>query len=119
MKIKVLAPFLAFMIVSLTACGSNSIADGSKKMKATLIELKTSVAAADTAKVKKGADDLEANWVKFEEAVKAKDAAVYQKIEDPLHAIAAGAIADKLDDTALNKAIVDLNSALDQAQNIK
>jgi hypothetical protein len=121
MKIKVWVPVLAMMIILLTACGSNanSISDGSKKMKDTLVELKKSVDAADSAKAKKGADDLEANWSKFEDNLKSKDAGLYAKIEDPLHLIAAGVKAEKLDAPTLNKSIADLNSLLDQAQNLK
>ncbi len=88
-------------------------------MKETIVELKKSVDAGDASKVKKEYEDLEASWVKFEDDVKKKDAALYGKVEDPLHAIKAGAKAAKVDAASLNKSIADLNSALDQVQNLK
>ena len=120
MKNKAAACMLILMIAVLAACGSSaSISDGSKNMKSTLAELKKNVDAADAAKVKKGAGELEESWEKFEDEVKKKDAALYEKVEGPLHAIEAGAKADKLDAAALNKSITELNAALDQTQALK
>lgn len=119
MKIKLISGIVVVMAIILTACGSVSIADASKKMKTTLAQVNQSVTAGDSAKVKAGADGLEEDWAKFEDDVKKKDAALYEKVEDPLHAIKAGGSAAKLDAAALNKAITDLNAALDQVQNLK
>jgi iron uptake system EfeUOB component EfeO/EfeM len=122
MKFKVIIPLFVALMLLLSACGSNksnAITDGSKTMKDTLIELKKGVDASDLSKVKKGADDLETSWKTFEDDVKKKDATLYGKVEDPLHIIAAGAKVDKVDAGVLNKAVSDLNSVLDQVQNLK
>jgi iron uptake system EfeUOB component EfeO/EfeM len=109
----------AMLVVMLAACGSAAIADGSKKMQNTLTELKKSVDSGDAAKVKQGASALEESWEKFEDGVKDKDKALYEKVEDPLHAIEAGAKADKLDAAALNKSITELGAALDEVAKLK
>jgi iron uptake system EfeUOB component EfeO/EfeM len=120
MKVKAAVfALVAMMVVMLAACGSASIADGSKKMKDTLTELKKNVDSGDAEKVKQGASELEESWEKFEDGVKDKDKALYEKVEDPLHAIEAGAKAAKLDAAALNKSITELGSALDQVEKLK
>jgi hypothetical protein len=110
---KFAVPFMIIAMILFTACGSASSADGVKNMKTTLVEMKKNVDADDAVKAKKGADELEQSWSKFEDDVKKNNAPAYEMVETPLQTIQAGTKAAKLDKAVLNKAITDLNTALD------
>jgi iron uptake system EfeUOB component EfeO/EfeM len=91
----------------------SAAADGAKKMKVVIVDLKKSIEADDAAKVKQNAKDLEDNWVKFEVGVKENTPDVYKKVEEPLGIIKAGAEAAPIDKAILTKAADDLNTVLD------
>jgi iron uptake system EfeUOB component EfeO/EfeM len=112
---KFMVPVMILAMIALVGCGSKTSksTDGVKNMKTVITELKTNIAADDSAKVKQDAADLETNWATFEDGVKADNPEAYAKIEDPLHIIQAGAEVSPLDKAILTKAADDLNTALD------
>jgi iron uptake system EfeUOB component EfeO/EfeM len=81
-------------------------------MKKEVVELRKALKENDAAKTKTAANEVHELWEKFEDEVKAKDATLYNQIEAPLGAITAGAKAEKLDATALKKAVGELDTLL-------
>jgi iron uptake system EfeUOB component EfeO/EfeM len=110
---KFVIPMLILAMFALTGCGKMSAADGAKKMKDVIVDLKKNIEADDAAKVKQNAKDLEDNWAKFEDGVKETNPDAYKQVEDPLGLIETGAGKAPLDKAILIKAADDLNTALD------
>jgi len=99
--------------------GKLSIAEGSKKMKHALEEMKEYLEEKKDEKVIAEADEMHEVWELFEDAVKEKSAELYEKAESPIGVIKAGIKVKPLDEKTLNLAIVELNKVLDEIGNLK
>ncbi|HEY3368398.1 MAG TPA: hypothetical protein VGK74_25370 [Symbiobacteriaceae bacterium] len=89
-----------------------AIKAGVAKMRQQMAPLKEALNAGDAAKAQKYADDTDGAWDTFEDAVKAKDKDLYEKIEDPLHALTAGAKAATLDKKLMLDQVAKLDALL-------
>lgn len=93
-----------------------SIADGTKKMKNIIEEIKEGLKDKNEDVVVKEASELDEVWEKFEDDVKVKSKDLYDQAEKPLGVIKAGIKVKPLDEKVLKETIEDLGKVLTSIQ---
>lgn len=96
-----------------------SIAEGAKKMRDVLKDMKAKFASSDDEEAIKVSSQLEENWKVIEDSVKDKNKDVYEGVEGPLDSISAGVKVKPLDKKTLTTAMDNLDKQLVEVEKIK